>query len=88
MSNSNHSVNVQVGQRWIDVDVRNTERVGKNGRALKKPRYRTVEIVSLPTISAKGVMRVVTAPRAPHTVGKLREFTRDKLIQNYALVGA
>lgn len=35
--NSNHSVNIQVGQRWIDV-------------------------------------------------GKLREFTRDKLIQNYTLV--
>ncbi len=81
--NSNHSVNIQVGQRWIDVDVRNTDR-GKTGRA--KPKFREVEIVSLPTLSSKGVFRVVKAPKAPHTIGKLREFTRDKLIQNYALV--
>ncbi|QDK02454.1 hypothetical protein SEA_NUCCI_61 [Microbacterium phage Nucci] len=80
----NHSVDIQVGQHWIDVDVRNTERFGKNGRKLAKPRYREVEIVALPTLSSPGVFRVVKAPKAPHTVGKLREFTRSKLIENYA----
>lgn len=79
------TINIAVGQRWVDVDERNTDR-GKTGRA--KPKHREVEIVSLPTASAPGVMRVVKAPKAPHTVGKLREFTRGKLIENYALVGA
>ncbi|USH44812.1 hypothetical protein SEA_JUANYO_63 [Microbacterium phage Juanyo] len=78
------TVNIKVGQRWIDVDIRNTDR-GKTGKA--KPKYREVEIVALPTLSSPGVMKVVKAPKAPHTIGKLREFTRAKLIENYALTG-
>lgn len=78
-------VEIKIGQRWIDVDVRNTYR-GKTGRA--KPQYREVEIVSLPTLSSPGTMRVVKSPKQPHAVGKLREFTRTKLIENYARVGA
>ena len=77
------TINIAVGQRWIDVDVRNTDR-GKTGRA--KPKYREVEIVSLPTLSSKGVFKIIKAPKAPHTIGKLREFTRGKLIENYARV--
>lgn len=73
---------IKIGQRWIDVDTRNTYR-GKTGRA--KPQFREVEIVSLPTLSAPGVLKVVKAPKQPHSVGKLREFTRSKLIENYAL---
>jgi len=76
---------IKIGQRWIDVDVRNTDR-GKTGRA--KPKYREVEIIGLPTLSSKGTFRVVKAPKAPHTIGKLRQFTTAKLIENYALVGA
>ena len=76
---------IKVGQRWIDVDVRNTDR-GKTGRA--KPKYREIEIVSLPTLSSPGTYKVVKAPKTPHSVGKLREFTASKLIENYALVGA
>lgn len=74
---------IKIGQHWIDADVRNTDR-GKTGRA--KPKFRTVEIVALPTLSSPGVMKVLKAPKAPHTVGKLREFTTNKLVQNYALV--
>lgn len=80
----NHTVNIEVGQRWIDVDVRNTDR-GKTGKA--KPKYREVEIVALPTLSRKGVFKIIKAPKAPHTIGKLREFTRAKLVENYARVG-
>lgn len=76
---------VKVGQRWIDIDVRNTDR-GKTGRA--KPKYREVEIVALPTLSSQGVMRVVKAPKAAHTIGKLRRFTFDKLLANYVRTGA
>lgn len=76
---------VKIGQRWIDIDVRNTDR-GKTGKA--KPKYREVEIVGLPTLSSPGVMKVIKAPKAPHTIGKLREFTTRKLVENYALVGA
>lgn len=79
--------NIQVGQRWFDVDTRNSITVGKNGRTLKKPLRREVEIVALPTLSSPGVFRVVSAPKAPHTVGKLREFTRGKLIDNYVRKG-
>ncbi|QKN87759.1 hypothetical protein IXEL_59 [Microbacterium phage Ixel] len=79
---SNH---VKVGQRWVDIDQRNTDR-GKTGKA--KPKFREVEIVSLPTLSSPGTMRVVKAPKAPHTIGKLREFTFDKLLTHYAPVGA
>jgi hypothetical protein len=75
---------IRIGQRWIDVDVRNTDR-GKTGRA--KPKYREVEIIALPTISSHGVMKVIKAPKTPHSVGKLRTFTASKLIENYALVG-
>lgn len=78
------NVNIRIGQRWIDVDVRNTYR-GKTGRA--KPQYREVEIITLPTLSAPGTMKVIKAPKQPHSVGKLREFTKSKLIENYALVG-
>ncbi|QIG58148.1 hypothetical protein SEA_ZEPP_60 [Microbacterium phage Zepp] len=78
---SNH---VKVGQRFYDIDVRNTDR-GKTGKA--KPKHREVEIVALPTQSSQGVMRVIKAPKAPHTIGKLRRFTYTKLIENYAPVG-
>ena len=75
---------IRIGQRWIDVDVRNTDR-GKTGRA--KPKYREVEIITLPTLSSPGTLKVIKAPKQPHSVGKLREFTKSKLIENYALVG-
>ncbi|AUX83389.1 hypothetical protein FDJ34_gp51 [Microbacterium phage Eleri] len=75
---------IRVGQKWIDVDVRNTDR-GKTGKA--KPKYREVEIIALPTLSSPGVMKVLRAPKAPHTIGKLKSFTKGKLIENYALVG-
>ena len=77
------SNNVKVGQRFYDIDVRNTDR-GKTGKA--KPKHREVEIVALPTLSSQGVMRVIKAPKAPHTVGKLRRFTYAKLVENYAPV--
>lgn len=80
-----NSTHVKPGQRWIDIDVRNTDR-GKNGKA--KPKYREVEIVALPTLSSQGVMRVTKAPKAVHTIGKLRRFTYSKLADNYARVGA
>ena len=78
---SNH---VKVGERFYDMDVRNTDR-GKTGKA--KPKFREVEIVALPTLSSQGVMRVIKAPKAPHTIGKLRRFTYDKLISNYVPAG-
>lgn len=78
-----HTPKIKIGQKWLDADVRNTDR-GKTGRA--KPKFRTVEIVALPTLSSPGVMKVLKAPKAPHTVGKLREFTVSKLIENYVLV--
>lgn len=73
---------IRVGQQWIDADVRNTDR-GKTGKA--KPKFRTVEIVALPTPSSPGVMRVIKAPKRPESVGGLRRFTKNKLINNYAL---
>ncbi|QKN87816.1 hypothetical protein NEBULOUS_55 [Microbacterium phage Nebulous] len=78
---SNH---VKVGDHFYDIDIRNTDR-GKTGKA--KPKHREVEIVALPTLSSQGVMKVVKAPKAPHTVGKLRRFTYAKLVDNYAPVG-
>ncbi len=78
---SNH---VKVGERFYDLDLRNTDR-GKTGKA--KPKHREVEIIALPTLSSQGVMKVVKAPRAPHTIGKLRRFTYAKLVENYAPVG-
>ena len=76
---------IQLGQKWVDTDLRNAD-TGKSGRA--KPKYREVEIVALPTLSSPGVMRVTKAPRAKHTVGALRRFTRAKLIAHYARVSA
>lgn len=76
---------VKVGEHFYDIDVRNTDR-GKTGKA--KPKHREVEIIALPTLSSQGVMRVVKAPKAPHTIGKLRRFTYDKLITNYVPVSA
>ena len=75
---------IRIGQRWIDVDVRNTDR-GKTGRA--KPKYREVEIITLPTLSSPGTLKVIKATKQPLSVGKLREFTKSKLIENYELVG-
>ncbi|QIN93880.1 hypothetical protein SEA_ALAKAZAM_58 [Microbacterium phage Alakazam] len=71
---------VKVGDHFYDLDLRNTDR-GKTGKA--KPKHREVEIIALPTLSSQGVMRVVKAPKAPHTIGKLRRFTYDKLMANY-----
>ena len=81
MQNSNH---VKVGDRFIDIDQRNTDR-GKTGKA--KPKFREVEIIALPTASSQGVMKVVKAPKAPHTIGKLRRFTYAKLALNYVHAG-
>lgn len=78
-----HQHRVAVGDLFYDIDNRNTDR-GKTGRAA--PKHRVVEIVALPTLSSQGVMRVVKAPQAPHTIGKLRRFSYDKLLSNYELV--
>lgn len=72
---------IQVGQTWADLDMRNAKQ-SKSGQV--KPR--TVEIVSLPTPSRKGVMRVTSAPLNERSVGQLREFTRGKLLTHYGLV--
>ncbi|QKY80355.1 hypothetical protein SEA_MERCEDES_55 [Microbacterium phage Mercedes] len=77
--------NIKVGDRFIDIDVRNTDR-GKTGKA--KPKHREVEIVALPSLSSQGVMKVVKAPKAPHTIGKLRRFTFAKLVTNYVPASA
>lgn len=74
---------VKIGQHFYDADVRNTDR-GKTGKA--KPKFREVEIIALPTLSSPGVMKVVKAPKAPHTIGKLRRFSYDKLFDNYVPV--
>lgn len=73
---------IQVGQRWADLDMRNAVQGRKSGKV--KPRV--VEIVSLPTPSRKGVMRVLEAPQNTRSVGQLREFTREKLLTYYGLV--
>lgn len=73
---------IKVGQRWIDLDERNA----KANRATGKYKAREVEIISLPTLSRKGVMKVVQAPQNPSSVGQLREFTRGKLLNHYGLV--
>lgn len=75
---SNH---VKVGQIWQDIDRRNVD-LGKTGRA--KPKYREVEILSLPTLGMPGSFKVLRAPKAPHTIGKVRKFTYAKLLANYA----
>jgi len=84
MTNVELSNRVKVGDHFYDMDVRNTDR-GKTGKA--RPKYREVEIVALPTLSSQGVMRVVKAPKAPHTIGKLRRFTYSKLVDNYVPKG-
>lgn len=76
------SNDIQVGQLWADLDMRNAVQGKRSGKV--KPR--TVEIVSLPTPSRKGTMRVVDAPQNPKSVGQLREFTRGKLLAYYGLV--
>lgn len=85
MNNIELANHVKVGERWFDIDVRNIDR-GKTGKA--KPKHREVEIVALPTASSAGVMRVVKAPLAPHTIGKLRRFSYAKLIENYTPVSS
>jgi hypothetical protein len=75
---------IAIGDVWIDVDLRNAQRTDKRGRKLRKAKHRTVQIISLPTLSSPGTMKVLTAPQAPHTIGAVREFTRDNLVLNYA----
>lgn len=82
IARSNH---IKIGQTWADLDERNVDR-GKTGKA--KPKPRVVEIIALPTLSSQGVMKVVKAPKAPHTIGKLRRFTFDKLLTHYTRIGA
>lgn len=72
---------IQVGQRWADLDMRSAVQ-SKSGKV--KPRV--VEIVSLPTPSRKGVMKVLEAPQNPKSVGQFREYTRGKLLSYYGLV--
>jgi len=71
---------IKVGQRWHDVDLRNADR-GKTGKA--RPKHREVEILSVPTLSMPGSFRVVKAPQNTASVGKVRKFTRAKLLANY-----
>lgn len=73
---------IKIGQIWEDLDARNA-RHKKDGTIAKA---RRVEIVSLPTLSRKGVMRVVSAPMNRVSEGQLREFTRGKLLSYYGLV--
>lgn len=74
---------VKPGQVWANIDERNTDR-GKTGRA--KPKRREVLIVALPTLSSPGVMKVLKAPKAGHTIGALREFSYSKLELHYIRV--
>lgn len=76
------TIEIKVGQKWIDLDERNAV----INRRTNKYKPREVEIVSLPTLSRKGVMRVVAAPNNERSVGQLREFTREKLLNYYGLV--
>lgn len=75
-------IDIKVGQVWIDTDSRNTDR-GKSGRA--RPKHRKVMISSLPTLSRPGTMRVISAPKNPASVGRLREFSVAKLVTFYEL---
>lgn len=84
--NIEHQNRVQVGDLFYDIDNRNTVSTGVKGQKLKKLKHRVVEIVALPSLSSQGVMRVVQAPKAPHTIGKLRRFSYAKLLSNYELV--
>lgn len=78
-----NEVTIKVGQIWEDLDLRNAK---LNKAKTKLIKARRVEIVSLPTLSRKGVMRVVAAPQNRESEGKLREFTRGKLLSYYGLV--
>ncbi|QCQ57500.1 hypothetical protein SEA_SUCHA_55 [Microbacterium phage Sucha] len=73
---------IKIGQVWEDLDPRNAK-LKKNGEVAKA---RRVEIVALPTLSSKGVMKVISAPRNRTSEGQLREFTRGKLLAYYGLV--
>ncbi|QLF82739.1 hypothetical protein SEA_CICADA_58 [Microbacterium phage Cicada] len=73
---------IKVGQVWEDLDARNAKRK-KDGTVTKA---RRVEIVALPTLSRKGVMKVISAPLNRGSEGQLREFTRGKLLSYYGLV--
>lgn len=79
-----NEIQIREGQIWLDLDERNSKRDGKNGKG--KLRGRRVRIVSLPTLSRKGVMEVVEAPMNPKSVGQKREFTRGKLLSFYGLI--
>lgn len=74
---------IRIGDVWVDRDERNTDR-GKTGRA--RPKHRAVEIVALPTLSSPGVTKVIQAPRNGASVGKLKRFTRAKLVEHYVKV--
>lgn len=76
------TIEIKVGQTWIDLDERNAKINRRGG----KYKAREVEIVSLPTLSRKGVMRVTAAPLNERSVGQLREFTREKLLNYYGLI--
>ncbi|WKW85446.1 hypothetical protein SEA_MILANI_55 [Microbacterium phage Milani] len=73
---------IKIGQVWEDLDPRNAK-LTKKGKVAKA---RRVEIVALPTLSSKGVMKVISAPNNRTSEGQLREFTRGKLLAYYGLV--
>lgn len=75
---------IQVGQHWVDLDERNAKTT-KKGKT-RQIEFREVEVVSLPTLSTQGVMKVIKAPNNPKSVGQLRQFTRGKLLAYYGLV--
>lgn len=77
---------IKPGQIWADLDERNAVTRGKNGRPLRHPKPRLVEILTAPTLSMPGSFRVIEAPRLSHTVGKVHKFSRDKLVRNYGKV--
>ena len=84
MTTTLNSSHVKVGQTWVDTDIRTADR-GKTGKA--KPEYRTVEILTLPTLSRPGTMKVTKAPKHPHTIGKVKRFTFTKLLSGYEPAG-
>ncbi len=78
----------KVGQRFENVDPRNAE-LYRSGRKKGQPkRFRRVELVTLPTLSRPGVMRVLFDPKQPVKTGedRLREYTLAKLEQHYVAV--
>lgn len=80
--NSEGNPDIEIGQEWFDMDPRNWSEENVDGWN----RGRRVEIVTLPTRSRKGTMRVIEAPRNPKSVGQLREYTAGKLHTHYALM--